>query len=142
MIRFSAALVVAGLGLLLAGALTSELPLVYAAIAVSVCAALMLAAGVIAGRDEFFGKAAAGAGRGARCRPRSRNARDPRRGGERRCGMGPDGGGERAAGCGGFGRLERGRARLAFGQIPGRRPLGTGGRRACGGRRRRPVRRG
>ena len=66
MIRFSAALVVAGLGLLLVGALTSELPLVYAAIGVSVIAAIMLAIGVVAGRDEIFGRDAAAAGdRGA-----------------------------------------------------------------------------
>ena len=58
MIRFSAALVVAGLGLLLVGAITSELSLIYAAIAVSVCAALVLAAGVIAGRKEIFGRGA------------------------------------------------------------------------------------
>ncbi len=62
MIRFSAALVVAGLGLLLAGAVASELPLIYAAIAVSVCAALALTAGVIAGRDEIFGRGATAGG--------------------------------------------------------------------------------
>ncbi|HEY3956948.1 MAG TPA: hypothetical protein VGM53_26555, partial [Streptosporangiaceae bacterium] len=56
MIRFSAALVAAGLGLLLAGALTSELSLVYAAIGVSLVAAILLAAGVFAGRDEILGR--------------------------------------------------------------------------------------
>jgi len=64
-IRFSAALVVAGLGLLLAGALTSELPLVYAAIVVCVIATILLATGVIVGRDEILGhdvKATGGTG--------------------------------------------------------------------------------
>lgn len=67
MIRFSAALVVAGLALLLAGAITGQLSLIYAAIAVGVCAAVVLVAGLIAGRDEFFGRSAADAagGRGA-----------------------------------------------------------------------------
>jgi len=54
-IRFSAVLVVVGLGLLLAGAFTSELVLVYAAIAVCVVATALLAAGVIIGRDEILG---------------------------------------------------------------------------------------
>ena len=62
MIRFSAALVIVGLGLLLAGAITSNMTLVYAAIAVSVCAALVLVAGMIAGRDELFGRGATAAG--------------------------------------------------------------------------------
>ena len=62
MIRFSAALVVVGLGLLLAGAIASNMTLVYAAIAVSVCAALVLAAGMIVGRDELFGRGATAAG--------------------------------------------------------------------------------
>ncbi len=61
MIRFSAALVVAGLALLLAGAITGQLSLIYAAIAVGVCAALVLVAGLIAGRHEFFGGSAADA---------------------------------------------------------------------------------
>ena len=63
-IRFSAALVVVGLGLLLAGAIASNMTLVYAAIAVSVCAALVLAAGMIVGRDELFGRGATAEGAG------------------------------------------------------------------------------
>ncbi|HEY3734042.1 MAG TPA: hypothetical protein VGL63_09010 [Streptosporangiaceae bacterium] len=55
MIRLSAALVVVGLGLLLTGAISSELPIVYAAIAVSAVAAVVLAAGVIRSRDKIFG---------------------------------------------------------------------------------------
>ena len=62
MIRFSAALVIVGLGLLLAGAIASNMALVYAAIAVSACAALVLVAGMIAGRDELFGRGATAAG--------------------------------------------------------------------------------
>jgi hypothetical protein len=61
-IRFSAALVVVGLGLLVAGAIASNMTLVYAAIAVSVCAALALVAGMIAGRDELFGRGTTVAG--------------------------------------------------------------------------------
>jgi hypothetical protein len=57
-IRFSAALVIVGLGLLLAGAIASNMTLVYAAIAVSVCAGLVLVAGMIVGRDELFGRGA------------------------------------------------------------------------------------
>ncbi|MGH3158232.1 MAG: hypothetical protein ACRDNF_16880, partial [Streptosporangiaceae bacterium] len=55
MIRFSAALVVVGLGLLVAGAFASELVLVYAAIAVCVLASALLATGVVIGRDEILG---------------------------------------------------------------------------------------
>ena len=62
MIRFSAALVIVGLGLLVAGAITSNMTLVYAAIAVSVFAAVVLGAGIIAGRDELFGRGATAAG--------------------------------------------------------------------------------
>jgi nicotinate-nucleotide--dimethylbenzimidazole phosphoribosyltransferase len=61
-IRFSAALVIVGLGLLAAGAIAGNMTLVYAAIAVSVCAALVLAAGMIVGRDELFGRGATAAG--------------------------------------------------------------------------------
>jgi len=61
-IRFSAALVIVGLGLLLAGAIASNMTLVYTAIAVSVCAALVLVAGMIVGRDELFGRGATAAG--------------------------------------------------------------------------------
>ena len=62
MIRFSAALVIVGLGLLVAGAVAGNMTLVYTAIAVSVCAALVLTAGMIAGRDELFGRGATAEG--------------------------------------------------------------------------------
>jgi hypothetical protein len=61
-IRFSAALVIVGLGLLVGGAIAGNMTLVYAAIAVSVCAALVLVAGMIVGRDELFGRGATAAG--------------------------------------------------------------------------------
>ncbi|HEY6787951.1 MAG TPA: hypothetical protein VI365_11630, partial [Trebonia sp.] len=54
MIRFSAALVVVAIGVLIAGVATSSLLLVYVAIGVSAVALLVLAAGVALKRDELF----------------------------------------------------------------------------------------
>ena len=62
MIRFGVVLtvVVAALGLLVAGILTSSLLLTYLAIGVAVLSALMLIIDVVVWRDEVFGGAAAG----------------------------------------------------------------------------------
>ena len=54
MIRFSAALVVVAIGVLIAGVATSSLLLVYVAIGMSAVALLVLAAGVALKRDELF----------------------------------------------------------------------------------------
>ena len=69
MIRFGVvlAVVVAALGLLVGGILTSSLLLVYLAIGVSALAAVLLVIGVVIWRDEIFNDAAAGsAGRAGR----------------------------------------------------------------------------
>jgi hypothetical protein len=69
-IRFSAGLVVVAIGVLIGGAATSKLSLVYGAIAVSALALVVLAIGVALNRDEIFGDgpelapADAGAGSG------------------------------------------------------------------------------
>jgi hypothetical protein len=52
-IRFSASLVVIAMGLLVAGGVTSKLPLVYAAIALSAVALIFLVIGAILNRGEF-----------------------------------------------------------------------------------------
>ena len=54
MIRFSAALVVVAIGVLIAGVATSSLSLVYVAIGISAVALLVLAVGVALKRDELF----------------------------------------------------------------------------------------
>jgi hypothetical protein len=68
-IRFSAGLVVVAIGVLIGGVATSKLSLVYIAIAVSACALVALAIGVVLKRDELFGGgpelAPAGAGAGS-----------------------------------------------------------------------------
>ncbi|HLN66029.1 MAG TPA: hypothetical protein VK280_01970, partial [Streptosporangiaceae bacterium] len=56
MIRFSAFLVAAALGLLVAGVVTSRLILVYVAIGVSGVALLALGAGALIKRNELFGQ--------------------------------------------------------------------------------------
>ncbi len=56
MIRFSASLVVVGVGLLIAGGVTSKLLLIYIAIGVSALALLFLILGAILHRDELFGR--------------------------------------------------------------------------------------
>ena len=56
MIRFSASLVVVGVGLLIAGGVTSKLLLIYIAIGVSALALLFLIAGAILHRAELFGR--------------------------------------------------------------------------------------
>jgi hypothetical protein len=55
-IRFSAALVVVAIGVLIGGVATSKLTLVYIAIAVSAAALVMLAIGVALKREELFGE--------------------------------------------------------------------------------------
>ena len=55
MIRFSAALVVVAVGVLIGGIATSLLALVYVAIALSAAALIALAIGVALKRDELFG---------------------------------------------------------------------------------------
>jgi hypothetical protein len=55
-IRFSASLVVVAIGLLVAGVVTSQLALVYLAIAVSVVALIALVIGATLKRDELFGR--------------------------------------------------------------------------------------
>ena len=62
MIRFGVvlAVVVAALGLLVGGILTSSLLLVYLAIGVSALAAVLLVIGVVIWHDEIFNDAAAG----------------------------------------------------------------------------------
>ena len=55
MIRFSASLVVVGVGLLIAGGVTSKLLLIYIAIGVSALALLFLIVGAILHRAELFG---------------------------------------------------------------------------------------
>ena len=62
MIRFSAilAVVVAAVGLLVAGAVSGSVLVVYLAIGVAALALLMLIAGVLIWRDEIFGEQAAG----------------------------------------------------------------------------------
>jgi hypothetical protein len=55
-IRFSAALVVVAIGVLIGGVATSKLTLVYIAIAVSAAALIMLAIGVVLRREELFGE--------------------------------------------------------------------------------------
>lgn len=57
MIRFSAALVVAAIGVLIGGVVTSSLLLVYVAIGVSALALVALAVGVALKREELFGEA-------------------------------------------------------------------------------------
>ena len=57
MIRVSPFLVVAAFGLLAAGVVTSQLALVYIAIAVGVVSLLTLVAGILRSRDEVFGPA-------------------------------------------------------------------------------------
>ncbi|HMH90664.1 MAG TPA: hypothetical protein VK586_06215, partial [Streptosporangiaceae bacterium] len=61
MIRFSVVLsvVVVAVGLLVAGAISGSLPLVYLAIAIAGVALLMLIAGVVLWRDEIFERASA-----------------------------------------------------------------------------------
>jgi hypothetical protein len=54
-IRFSAALVVAAIGVLIGGAVTSSLLLVYVAIGISALALVVLAVGVALKREELFG---------------------------------------------------------------------------------------
>jgi hypothetical protein len=54
-IRFSPALVVAAIGILIGGAVTSSLLLVYVAIGVSALALVVLAVGVVLKREELFG---------------------------------------------------------------------------------------
>ncbi len=56
MIRFSASLVVVGIGLLIAGGVTSKLLLIYIAIGVSALALLFLIVGAILHRAELFGR--------------------------------------------------------------------------------------
>ncbi len=56
MIRFSPFLVVAAFGLLAAGVVTSQLALVYLAIAVGVVSLLTLVVGILLNRDDVFGK--------------------------------------------------------------------------------------
>jgi hypothetical protein len=56
-IRFSAALVVVAVGVLVAGIATSKLALVYVAIGLSAVALVALAIGVVLKRDELFGDA-------------------------------------------------------------------------------------
>jgi hypothetical protein len=56
-IRFSAALVVVAVGVLIAGIATSKLALVYVAIVLSAVALVALAIGVVLKRDELFGDA-------------------------------------------------------------------------------------
>jgi hypothetical protein len=56
-IRFSAALVVVAVGVLVAGIATSKLALVYVAIGLSAVALVALAIGVLLKRDELFGDA-------------------------------------------------------------------------------------
>ena len=56
MIRFSASLVVVGVGLLIAGGVTSKLLLIYIAIGVSALALLFLILGAILHRAELFGR--------------------------------------------------------------------------------------
>jgi hypothetical protein len=55
-IRFSASLVVVGVGLLIAGGVTSKLLLIYVAIGVSAVALLFLIVGAILHRAELFGR--------------------------------------------------------------------------------------
>jgi hypothetical protein len=55
-IRFSASLVVVGIGLLVAGSVTSRLPLIYIAIGVSAVALLFLLIGAIVNRAELLGR--------------------------------------------------------------------------------------
>jgi hypothetical protein len=55
-IRFSASLVVVGVGLLIAGGVTSKLLLIYIAIGVSALALLFLILGAIVHRAELFGR--------------------------------------------------------------------------------------
>jgi hypothetical protein len=55
-IRFSAALVAAAIGVLIGGIASSELLLVYIAIAVSAVALVVLAIGVLLKREELFGE--------------------------------------------------------------------------------------
>ena len=56
MIRFSASLVVVGIGLLIAGGVTSKLLLIYIAIGVSAVALLFLIIGAILNRSELLGR--------------------------------------------------------------------------------------
>jgi hypothetical protein len=67
-IRFSAALVVVAIGVLIGGVATSKLTLVYIAIGVSAAALVLLAIGVALKREELFGEvqvlSPAGAGAG------------------------------------------------------------------------------
>src|ERR1700749_1287224 len=55
-IRFSASLVVVGVGLLIAGGVPSKLLLIYIAIGVSALALLLLILGAILHRAELFGR--------------------------------------------------------------------------------------
>ena len=56
MIRFSAVLVVAAIGVLIGGVATSKLLLVYVAIGVAAAALVALAIGVVLKREELFGE--------------------------------------------------------------------------------------
>ena len=56
MIRFSASLVVVGLGLLVAGGITSKLVLIYVSIAICAVALLFLIIGAIVNRAELLGR--------------------------------------------------------------------------------------
>lgn len=56
MIRFSAVLVAVAVGMLIGGIATSKLLLVYMAIAVSAVALVVLAIGVVLGREKLFGE--------------------------------------------------------------------------------------
>ena len=58
MIRFSASLVIVAIGLLAAGVVTSQLALVYLAIAVGVVALIALVIGAVLKRGELFGQSA------------------------------------------------------------------------------------
>lgn len=69
MIRFSAALVVVAIGVLIGGVATSSLLLVYLAIGVSALALVVLAVGVALKRDELFVDAARPASSSAQERP-------------------------------------------------------------------------
>lgn len=60
MIRSSAVLIAAAIGVLAAGVLAGSLQLVYVSIGVSVVAAVLLAVGVLLRRDEIFGATGAG----------------------------------------------------------------------------------
>ncbi len=74
MIRFSAilAVVVAAVGLLVAGAVSGSLLVVYLAIGVAALALLMLIGGVLIWRDEIFGEQGKQVSRRSAARPERR----------------------------------------------------------------------